>query len=250
MTGFPTGSASHSPRSPRPSRDDPPVPLGTRRRSALTADRTARPGGLLDDPPSARAAVAVMCQRRRPPRRRPRGGELLRLRHPARRDEALHLGPASPDLDQVHGGRDRAGADADDPGRWIAPPRPGGFIRRGRLRGADVPCWATRGAPMTSPSTSPSGGPSEEAPDRAGLVLLALILVAGVANLNLGGERRPPGHRPGVRLGADHARPDRGGLLARPRRVGALPGRGRRPLSPPACSGASRPAWRTRRPWR
>ena len=38
---------------------------------------------------------------------------------------------------------------------------------------------------MTNPSTSPSGGSSEEAPDRAGLVLLALILVAGVANLNL-----------------------------------------------------------------
>jgi hypothetical protein len=35
---------------------------------------------------------------------------------------------------------------------------------------------------MTSPSTGPSGGPSEEAPDRAdraGLVLPALILVAG-----------------------------------------------------------------------
>ncbi|MGE0027444.1 MAG: MFS transporter [Thermoleophilia bacterium] len=38
---------------------------------------------------------------------------------------------------------------------------------------------------MTSPTTSPSAGPPAQAPDRAGLVLLALILVAGVANLNL-----------------------------------------------------------------
>ncbi len=38
---------------------------------------------------------------------------------------------------------------------------------------------------MASPDTSPPGGPRAQAPDRAGLVLLALILVAGVANLNL-----------------------------------------------------------------
>jgi len=38
---------------------------------------------------------------------------------------------------------------------------------------------------MTSPTTSPSAGPPAQAPDRAGLVLLALIVVAGVANLNL-----------------------------------------------------------------
>jgi EmrB/QacA subfamily drug resistance transporter len=38
---------------------------------------------------------------------------------------------------------------------------------------------------MTSPATSPPGGPTAQAPSRAGLVLLALILVAGVANLNL-----------------------------------------------------------------
>ena len=38
---------------------------------------------------------------------------------------------------------------------------------------------------MASPDPSPPSGPRAQAPDRAGLVLLALILVAGVANLNL-----------------------------------------------------------------
>jgi EmrB/QacA subfamily drug resistance transporter len=38
---------------------------------------------------------------------------------------------------------------------------------------------------MPTPTTNPSGGPPAQAPDRAGLVLLALILVAAVANLNL-----------------------------------------------------------------
>ncbi|HMN99345.1 MAG TPA: MFS transporter [Miltoncostaeaceae bacterium] len=38
---------------------------------------------------------------------------------------------------------------------------------------------------MTSPTTSPAAGAPAQAPERAGLVLLALILVAGVANLNL-----------------------------------------------------------------
>ena len=38
---------------------------------------------------------------------------------------------------------------------------------------------------MASTESSPSGGPTAQAPARAGLVLLALILVAAVANLNL-----------------------------------------------------------------
>ena len=38
---------------------------------------------------------------------------------------------------------------------------------------------------MARPESSPSGGPTAQAPARAGLVLLSLILVAGVANLNL-----------------------------------------------------------------
>ena len=92
----------------------------------------------------------------------------------------------------------------------------------------------------------------------------------------VGRQRRAARHRQGVRLVADHPRPHRGRLLARPRRVGALPRRARRPLRPqddadrrraaldpgvparrvgpdrrrarrrPASSAASRPAWRTR----
>ena len=70
-------------------------------------------------------------------------------------------------------------------------------------------------------------------PERgASLVLVSLILVAAVANLNLRGrERRAcPSIGAGVRLLADDAQPDRGRLLARSRRVGALPRRARRPL--------------------
>ncbi len=107
----------------------------------------------------------------------------------------------------------------------------------------------------TAQTAEPSAAPS-----RAPLVLVALILVAAVANLNLSvanvalpsiGER--------VRLVADDAQPDRGRLLARPRGVGALAGRDRRPLraqAPAPRSGIAarrcRPAcWpRTRRPTR
>ena len=46
----------------------------------------------------------------------------------------------------------------------------------------------------------------------------------------LGRQRRAAVDRQGVRLVADDARPDRRRLLARPRRLGALPGRARRPL--------------------
>ena len=43
-------------------------------------------------------------------------------------------------------------------------------------------------------------------------------------------QRRPAGHRQGLRRRADDGRPDRGRLLARARRLGPLPRRGRRPL--------------------
>ena len=104
-----------------------------------------------------------------------------------------------------------------------------------------------------------------------------LILVAAVANLNLAvANVALPSIGLAFGLLADHTGPHRGGLLARPRRVGALPGRARRPVraqadagarhvalgpgvpargvrpqrhgarSSPGCSAASRPAWRTR----
>ena len=46
----------------------------------------------------------------------------------------------------------------------------------------------------------------------------------------VGRQRRPAGHRTGVRLLPDEPRSHRGRILARPRRVGALARRGRRPL--------------------
>ena len=89
--------------------------------------------------------------------------------------------------------------------------------------------------------------PAEKAsePAQASRVLLALILVAGVANLNLvGRQRRAAGHRQALRLVADDARPDRGRLLARPRRLRALPRRARRPLR--AQDDAASSAWCSR----
>ena len=50
-------------------------------------------------------------------------------------------------------------------------------------------------------------------------------------------QRRPALDRRGVRLLADHAQPDRSRLLARSRRVGALPRRARRPLRAQADAG-------------
>ena len=47
-----------------------------------------------------------------------------------------------------------------------------------------------------------------------------------------GRQRRPAGHRQGLRRRPDDGRPDRRRLLARPRRLGPLPRRGRRPLRP------------------
>ena len=68
-------------------------------------------------------------------------------------------------------------------------------------------------------------------PKRAGLVLAALILVAGGRQPQpRGRQRRPAGHRQGLRRRPDDARPDRGRLLARARRLGPLPRRARRPL--------------------
>ena len=93
-------------------------------------------------------------------------------------------------------------------------------------------------------------------------------------------QRRPAGHRQGLRRRPDDGRPDRGRLLARARRLGPLPRRGRRPLRPqvaaaagdgaddpdldlrrlrplaprpsssPASPAASPPAWPTRPRWR
>ena len=143
-------------------------------------------------------------------------------------------------------------------------------------------CLGLRG--MTAPGRRRGRGAAAEpsaAPSRAPLVLVALILVAAVANLNLvGRERRPAVDRPGVRLVADDPQPDRGRLLARPRGVGALARGDRRPLraqapaarrhaarrsrcparrvravgrrarSPRGSSAASPPAWPTRPRWR
>ena len=93
-----------------------------------------------------------------------------------------------------------------------------GVMSRGAGRGSIAPAM-------------PDGASRTEAPDRAGLVLLALILVAAVANLNLAvANVALPSIAAGVRLGADGAQPDRGRLLARPRRLGALLRRDRRSL--------------------
>ena len=76
-------------------------------------------------------------------------------------------------------------------------------------------------------------GAGASTPDRAGIVLVALILVAAVANLNLSvANVALPDDRRGVRLVAGHAQPHRGRLLARPRSLGALPRRARRSLRP------------------
>ncbi len=56
------------------------------------------------------------------------------------------------------------------------------------------------------------------------------------------GQCRAARHRPGLRHGPDRARPDRHRLLARPGRLGALPGRGGRPSWPPHDARARRAA--------
>ena len=96
-------------------------------------------------------------------------------------------------------------------------------------------CTAADGAPAAS-----AGGPQ-----RAGLVLGTLILVAGGREPQpVGRERRAARHRQGVRRQPDRAQPRRRRLLARPRRLGALPRRARRPLR--AQADARRSAWRCR----
>ena len=63
--------------------------------------------------------------------------------------------------------------------------------------------------PGVSPHEQPAGGTAEAStsPARAGLVLLALILVAAVANLNLAvANVALPDDRQGLRLVADGAR--------------------------------------------
>ena len=60
--------------------------------------------------------------------------------------------------------------------------------------------------------------PDSTAPQRSGLVLRSLILVAAVANLNLSvANVALPDIGKALRLLADDAEPDRGRLLARPR---------------------------------
>ena len=89
---------------------------------------------------------------------------------------------------------------------------------------------------MTSTTDGADGRSTEgTAPERATVVLGALILVAARRQPQpLRRQRRPPRHRGGVRLVADDAQPDRGRLLARSRRVGALVRRPGRPLRPQA----------------
>ena len=78
-----------------------------------------------------------------------------------------------------------------------------------------------------------------EAPERATVVLAALILVAAVANLNLAVANVA---LPDIGKEFDSSQTtlnlDRGRLLARPRRVGPLPRRARRPLRPQADAAA------------
>ena len=63
----------------------------------------------------------------------------------------------------------------------------------------------------TASPTSAAGGRNSTAPERVGMVLIALILVAAVANLNLAvANVALPVDRRRVRLVADGARPDRG----------------------------------------
>ena len=73
------------------------------------------------------------------------------------------------------------------------------------------------------------------APQRAGLVLAALILVAAVANLNLAVANVA---LPSIGAAFDASQttpePDRRGLLARPGRLRAVLRRPRRPLRPQA----------------
>ena len=80
---------------------------------------------------------------------------------------------------------------------------------------------------------------------RPALVLASLILVAAVANLNLAvANVALPSIGNGLRRVADRAQPDRGRLLARPGRIGALPRRDRRPLRPQADADPRH--WRSR----
>ena len=76
---------------------------------------------------------------------------------------------------------------------------------------------------------------SSTVPANAGRVLLALILVAAVANLNLAvANVALPSIGKAFDSSQTDARPHRGRLLARPGGVGALPRRARRPLRPQA----------------
>ena len=82
---------------------------------------------------------------------------------------------------------------------------------------------------MTAPEPGVAATPDAcGKPDRASLVLLALILVAAVANLNLAvANVALPDIGKHFDSSQTVARPDRGRLLARPGRVGALARRAR-----------------------
>ncbi len=98
-------------------------------------------------------------------------------------------------------------------------------------------------ATATRPGAGDAGAGT--APRHASLVLLALIVVAAVANLNLTvANVALPDIGRGLRHWPDHARPDRHRLLTRPGGVGALPGGRGRPLRPPDDAGAGRAAVR------
>ena len=73
---------------------------------------------------------------------------------------------------------------------------------------------------MTKNDPQPAATETGDAPDRAALVLVALILVAAFANLNLSVANVALPDRRALRLLADDARPDRRRLLARARRLG------------------------------
>ena len=76
-------------------------------------------------------------------------------------------------------------------------------------------------------------GWNRAAPSAPGSSSATLILVAARRQPQPGGrQRRPAGHRQGLRRRPDDGRPDRRRLLARARHLGPLPRRRRRPLRP------------------
>ena len=98
----------------------------------------------------------------------------------------------------------------------------------------ELAAWIDRGnlivgaEGVTAVGESSAEAPASTGPGRAPLVLLALILVAAVANLNLSvANVALPSIGQAFGSSQTDPRPDRGGLFARPRRVGPVPGRAR-----------------------